>query len=360
MSRSLLCALFATSLAAQTPQMTIQEYEPRSTLVVPQHPTPRAKFPFVDIHSHHPRAYSDQQLEKLLKEMDSINMRVAVNLSGGTGEGLIQRVKNLPGKYPERFVVFANLSFSDINEPGYGKRAAARLEQDVKNGAKGLKIFKNLGMDLKYADGRRVPTDTPDLDEVWEACGRLGIPVLIHTAEPASFFDPIDKHNERWLELMTRPGRARPADRYPPFETLMAEQEHVFAKHPKTKFIAAHLAWRGNDLAKLGATLDRLPNMYTEIGAVLYDLGRQPWTAREFMIKYQDRVLMGKDAYEVSEYPYYFRVLETRDEYFDYYRKYHAFWQMYGLNLPDDVLKKVYYKNALKLLPSIPAAGFPK
>jgi predicted TIM-barrel fold metal-dependent hydrolase len=340
--------------------MTIQEYEPRSTLVVPQHPTPKAKYPFVDIHSHHPRVYSDQQVEKLVKEMDSINLRVIVNLSGGTGDGLVQKVKNLPGKYPDRFVVFANLNFSDINEPGYGKRAAARLEQDVKNGAKGLKIFKNLGMDLKYADGRRVPTDSPDLDEVWEACGRLGIPVLIHTAEPASFFDPIDKHNERWLELVTHPGRARPPDRYPPFETLMAEQEHVFAKHPKTKFIAAHLAWRGSDLAKLGAMLDRLPNMYTEIAAVLYDLGRQPWTAREFMIKYQDRVLMGKDTYDVTEYPCYFRVLETRDEYFDYYRKYHAFWQMYGLNLPDEVLKKVYYKNALKLLPSILASGFPQ
>jgi predicted TIM-barrel fold metal-dependent hydrolase len=257
-------------------------------------------------------------------------------------------------------VVFANLSFSDLIEPGFGKRAAARLEQDVKNGAKGLKIFKNLGMDMKYADGRRVPTDTPDLDEVWAACGRLGIPVLIHTADPAPFFEPLDKYNERFLELVTRPGRIRPADRYPPFETLMAEQERVFARHPKTKFIAAHLAWRGHDLAKLGAMLDRLPNLYTEIGAVLYELGRQPWTAREFMIKYEDRVLMGKDAYEVSEYPCYFRVLETRDEYFDYYRKYHAFWQMYGLNLPDEVLKKIYYKNALKLVPSIPAAGFPQ
>lgn len=340
--------------------MTIEEYQPKSKLVVAQHPTPRSKYPFIDIHSHHNRIYSDQELDKLLREMDSINLKVIVNLSGGTGDSLLRHVQNLPGKHPDRFVVFANLNFSDLNEPGYGQRAAARLEQDVKNGAKGLKIFKNLGMDTKYADGRRLATDSPELDPVWDMCGKLGIPVLIHTAEPSAFFDPIDKYNERYEELVTHPGRARPPERYPSFETLMAEQANMFAKHPKTKFIAAHMAWRGSDLAKLGELFDRLPNMYVDIAAVLYDLGRQPWTAREFMIKYQDRFLMGKDTYDVTEYPCYFRVLETRDEYFDYYRKYHAFWQMYGLSLPDDVLKKVYYKNALKLLPSLNAADFPK
>ncbi len=358
MRKTFLCLCLPLLALGQT--LTTEEYKPRSTLVVPQHPVARAKFPFVDIHSHQPGNPSAERVDALVKEMDSLNLRVIVQLSGGTGERLAQGVRAYKGRYPDRFVVFANLSFSDINEPGYGQRAAARLEQDVKNGAQGLKIFKNFGMDLKYADGRRVPTDSPDFDPVWDACARLKIPVLIHTAEPSPFFDPIDQYNERWLELKLHPDRARPPSRYPPFEELMAEQARMFARHPATNFIAAHLAWRGNDLGKLAELLDRMPNMYTEIGAVLAEIGRQPIAAREFFTKYQDRVLMGKDIYSVTEYPYYFRVLETRDEYFDYYRNYHAFWKMYGLGLSDEVLKKMYYKNAIKLLPGIPAAAFPK
>ncbi len=139
----------------------------------------------------------------------------------------------------------------------------------------------------------------------------------------------------------------------------MAEQERLFARHPRTTFIAAHLAWRGNNLARLAEMLDRLPNVYTEMGAVLAELGRQPLTAHDFLVRYQDRVMFGKDIYDVTEYPYYFRTLETRDEYFDYYRRRHAFWKLYGLGLPDEVLKKIYYKNALKLLPGINPAAFP-
>ena len=362
MPRRLMEVLFllACVTALQAQSLTVEEYEPRSSLVVPQHPVPRSKYPFVDIHSHHRTSLSAAQLDTLVREMDSINLRVIVNLSGGTGETLAQGVRNFQGHYPDRFVVFANLNFGDLDKPGYGERAAARLEQDVKNGAQGLKIFKNLGMDLKYADGRRVPADTPELDPVWEACARLKIPVLIHTGEPSPFFEPMDKYNERWLELKQFPNRARPSDRYPPFETLMAEQERIFARHPRTAFVAAHLAWRGNNLAKLGEMLDRLPNVYTEIGAVLAELGRQPLTARDFLIRYQDRVLFGKDIYNASEYTYYFRTLETRDEYFDYYRRRHAHWKLYGLGLPDETLKKIYYQNALKLLPGIKAAGFPK
>lgn len=346
------------NLASQT--VTLEEYEPRSTLVVPRHPVPRAKYPFVDVHSHQQTGMPADRLDQLVREMDSMNMRVMVNLSGGTGERLAQGVKNFKGRYPDRFVVFANLNFADLDEPGYGQRAAARLEQDVKNGAQGLKIFKNLGLDLKYKDGRRVPTDTPDLDAVWETCARLKIPVLIHTGEPQPFFDPVDRYNERWLELKLFPQRARPADRYPSFEAVMAEQERLFARHPKTTFISAHLAWRGNNLAKLGDMLDRLPNMYTEVGAILAELGRQPVTAREFLTRYQDRVLFGKDAYNVKEYQCYFQVFETRDEYLDCHRRYHAHWNLYGLDLPDEVLKKIYYKNALKLLPGINAAVFPR
>ncbi len=353
----LMAIALGTGLLAQT--MSITDYEPRSTLVAPRHPVARAKYPFIDVHSHH-RNSSPAYLGKLLSEMDQINLRVLVNLSGGSGDRLKQMAEAYKVRDSNRFAVFANIDFRGIDDAEFGKRAAAQLEQDVKNGAVGLKIFKNFGMDTKYRDGRRVPVDDPVMDPVWETCARLKIPVLIHTGEPWSFFQPIDKYNERWLELVTHPGRARPPDRYPTWEALMAEQHRLFARHPKTIFIDAHLGWLGHNLAELGKLLDRLPNVYTECGAVLYEFGRQPFTAHDWLVKYQDRVLFGKDIYAVDEYPYYFRVFETRDEYFDYYRKYHAFWKMYGLGLPDEVLKKIYYKNALKIVARLNAAGFPK
>jgi len=339
--------------------MSIEEYEPKSTLVVPQHPVTKAKFPFIDVHNHQRGSMTEDQMDKLVRDMDAINMRIMVNLSGGFGDRFAQTVKRFKGKYANRFVVFANIDFNGIDDPGYGKRAAAQLEQDIKNGAQGLKIFKNFGMDMKDTKGERIHIEDPRFEGIWEVCARNKIPVLIHTAEPASFFEPMDKNNERWLELKTMPGRARPPEKYVSWETMMGEQHNLFRTHPKTIFINAHLGWLGGNLGRLGKLMDEMPNMYTEIGAVLAELGRQPRFAREFFVKHQDRVLFGKDTWEPSEYHYYFRVLETKDEYFDYYRKRHAFWKMYGLDLPDDVLKKLYYKNALRIIPGLSSAGFP-
>jgi uncharacterized protein len=338
---------------------TIEEYQPKSTLVTKEHKIERAKFPFIDIHSHHWNP-TPAHVEDLIKGMDSINLRILVNLSGGTGEELRKTVATMKARYPERFVVFANMSYDDLNTPGFGRRAAARLEQDVKNGAQGLKIFKDFGMELKYANGQRVHVDDPEFDPVFEKCAELKIPVLIHVAEPSAFFDPWDYSNERWLELRQFPGRARSPAQYPPFETLMAERNRLFAKHPKTNFIAAHLAFHGNDLERLGKLFDAYPNVNVDIAAVLAELGRQPYSAHDFLIKYQDRILMGKDIYEVNEYKWYFRCLETRDEYFEYYRKRHAFWRIYGFQVPDEVLKKVYYKNALRLVSGLDARAFPE
>jgi uncharacterized protein len=368
-------ALIAPALlGAQAPQpaqasssppravIAFDEYDPRSMLKVPAHTPTRAKFPFISVHEHPRIDMSAEQLDALVKRMDALDMRVAVNLSGRQGELLANGVRNYDTRHPGRFVVFANIDFRGIDSPEWGARAAAQLERDVKEGgAKGLKIFKNLGMDLKDAKGERVRVDDSRIDPVWRKAGELGIPVLIHTGEPPAFFRPVDKNNERLLELTEFPERARPPDRYPTFEQLMAEQHNMFRKHPRTQFINAHLGWLGADLARLGALMDSLPNMHTELGAVLYELGRQPRFARQFFIKYQDRILMGKDiTQDPSEYHVYFRVLETADEYFDYYRKRHAFWKMYGLELPDDVLKKVYYKNALRVIPGIDATAFPR
>jgi predicted TIM-barrel fold metal-dependent hydrolase len=345
------------AVLAQT--MSIEDYKPKSTLVVPQHLVTRAKYPFIDVHNHQNSQMPVAQLDNLVKDMDGINLQVMVNLSGGYGDTLEKGVANMKGHYKSRFVVFANIDFTNIDDPGYSQRAAAQLERDVHNGAQGLKIFKNFGMDIKDTKGQRIHVDDPRFDQVFETCARLKIPLLIHTAEPWSFFQPMDQYNERWLELKTHPGRARPPDKNPSWETLMGEQHNLFARHPNTVFIAAHLGWLGNNLAELGRLLDRLPNVNTEIAAVLYELGRQPRFARQWLIKYQDRVMFGKDVWNAQEYYTYFRVLETADEYFDYYRKYHAFWQMYGLDLPDEVLKKLYYKNALRIIPGIDRSPFP-
>lgn len=341
--------------------MSFEEYEPKSTLVVPEHPVTRARYPFIDVHNHQDsEEMTAEQTAKLVQDMDGLNMALMVNLSGGSGEDFQKGQANLVGRYPKRFVQFANVDFSKISEPDFGEKAARQLAEDVKNGARGLKVFKNLGMFALDKDGNRVHTDDPRMDPVWAKCAELGIPVLIHTGEPSPFWLPWDRFNERWLELKQFPGRRRDSPKFASFEETISEQHNVFRKHPKTIFINAHLGWLGNDLGRLGRLMDEMPNMYTEIGAVLHELGRQPRAARGFLIKHQDRVLFGKDSWAPEEYPYYFRTLETADEYFPYYRKRHAFWRLYGLDLPDEVLKKIYYKNALRIIPGIDKSAFPE
>jgi uncharacterized protein len=336
---------------------SIVDYRPKSTVVAVDHPVPRAKFPVVDIHSH--LEITPQNIEQTIAEMEALNLRVLVNLSGRSGDALKKLVQTTRGsKYAERFRVFANVDFEGVGAAGWKDAQVAALEQAVKDGAIGLKIFKNLGLTARKADGSRLSVDDPDLDPIWQAAARLNIPVIIHVADPAQFFAPIDYSNERWLELAIFPGRAYPQDRFPSFEQLMQERDRMFARNPKTRFINAHFGWHGNDLTRAAKHLDSLPNVVFEVGAVLYEFGRQPRAARDFFIKYQDRILFGKDAYAPSEYPYFWRVFETRDEYFDYYRDYHAFWKLYGLELPDQVLRKLYYSNALRVAPGLPQAGW--
>ena len=337
--------------------MDVEEYEPVSTLKVPQHLLTHSKFPFIDVHNHQ-WTMPIQNLGKLVAEMDSLNMAVMVNLSGFRGKYLEWSLDNVNNHFPKRFILFLNINFEKLDDAGWWDETLKLMEEAVKQGVKGLKVYKQLGLTDTDNNGKRIAIDDPRLDPIWAKCGELGIPVLIHSGEPNSFWKPKDKYNERWLELKQEPGRYRSPDKYPSFDSIMSEQHHMFRKHPETKFIDAHLGWYGNDLEKLGKLFDEMPNVYTELGAVLAELGRQPKAARAFMIKYQDRVMMGKDTYKKEEYYTYFRVLETDDEYFDYYRKRHAHWKMYGLSLPDSVLKKVYYKNALKVIPGIDQSLF--
>ena len=339
-------------------RMDFEKYDPVSTLVVPEHKVTKAKFPFIDVHCHQ-REMPTMNLNTLIAEMEKLNMRVMVNLSGGSGNSLEKAVKNANDNYPKRFIVFANVDFSGVGQEGWGEKAAKQLEDDVKNGANGLKIFKNLGFSVNDNNGKRVPVDDPRLDPVWKKAGELKIPVLIHTADPKSFWDPMDEKNERWLELATHDRRKRSSTDPAPWQQLIDEQHRMFKKHPKTTFINAHFGWYPNNLDLLGKLLDEMPNMNVECGAIIAELGRQPKAARKFFEKYQDRILFGKDSWVPDEYATYFRVFETEDEYFPYHKKYHAFWPMYGMGLPDAILKKLYYKNALRIIPNIDKSQFP-
>ena len=337
--------------------MDIEEYSPRSTLIVSETKLKRSKYPFVDVHNHQ-FDMPIKDLSKLVEEMDSLNMGFMVNLSGFRGLYLEQSLKNIKENAPTRFGLFLNIDFEKLDDSNFAKEQVELINKAVAQGVIGLKVYKSLGLTDKDKKGNRIAINDPRLNPIWKACGDQNIPVLIHSGEPSSFWDPKDKYNERWLELRQKPGRYRDPEKNPSFEEVLAEQHAVFKKHPNTTFINAHLGWMGNDLDRLGKHLDQYPNVMTEIGAVLAELGRQPKRARQFFIDYQDRILFGKDSYNVSEYYTYFRVLETEDEYFEYYRKRHAHWKIYGLSLPDSVLQKVYYKNALHLFPSIDQSLF--
>lgn len=347
--------------APSEPPPTILDYRPRSTLVTAEHQVPKAKFPAVDVHGHPGNLTTPDAINRVVGVMDSLNLKVmlvAENVSGDRLTRTLAAVNASPHK--ERFRVLAGVDFRNVG-PGWGDRAAAQLEADIKAGAIGVgEVGKQFGLRITKPDGSRLEVDDPDLDPLWAAFARLDVPAFIHTAEPQEFFQPLDFTNERWLELSlfaerrnNQPGRVT-------FEQLITERNNVFRKHPKTRFVAAHFGWHANDLARAAKMLDEFPNVTIEAGAILYDLGRQPRAAREFFVKYADRIMFGKDSFQPNEYPYYWRVFETADEYFDYYRDYHAFWKLYGLALPDDVLKKVYYKTALKVFKGLPRNGWPE
>ncbi|MFN8668670.1 MAG: amidohydrolase family protein [Gemmatimonadaceae bacterium] len=349
--------------APTMPAPSILDYRPRNTLKTVEHKVPKAKFPAIDYHGHPTSQLSSPEgLNALGDDLDALNVRVMVAANNVSGESLKRQVALVQAspRMKDRVRILTGIDFRNVG-PGWAEKAVAQLEGDVAAGAVGVgEIGKGLGLSTKKADGSRLSIDDPALDPVWQAAARLKVPVFIHTADPQEFWETIDYNNERWLELALFPGRRYPADQYPSFETLMTERDNMIKRNPKTTFVIAHMGWHANDLERLGKMFDANPNLLTEVGAVLYDIGRQPRAAHDFFIKYQDRILFGKDSFQPEEYPYYWRVFETRDDYFDYYRPYHAFWKLYGIDLPDAVLKKVYFGNALRITGGIPQGGWPK
>jgi predicted TIM-barrel fold metal-dependent hydrolase len=341
---------------------SIVDYRPRNTLKVAEHKVPKAKFPAIDYHAHVGQFLtSADQLTQLGAYMDSLNLGMMVVADNISGDRLVSSVANVKAHptMKDKVRILTGINFRDVG-PGWAAKAVAQLDADVAAGAVGIgEIGKGFGLSTRKADGALLKIDDPELDPIWDEAGKLGIPVFIHTAEPQEFFQAIDYQNERWLELaLFNDRRNGPGTGRPTFEELMTQRDNLFKRHPKTIFVAAHMGWHANDLGRLGKMFDEMPNVYAELGAVLYDIGRQPRAARDFFVKYQDRILFGKDSFQPDEYPYYWRVFETKDDYFDYYRPYHAFWKLYGIDLPDDVLKKVYSGNALRITKALPTGAF--
>jgi predicted TIM-barrel fold metal-dependent hydrolase len=360
---TLLSALLASSTLAVADepkedirQLKLRDWEPKSMLVTKASTVLKPAFPLVDVHNHLGGGkdfLTADRVKGYLREMDEADVRTVVNLDGGWDERLKETVAALDLAYPGRFLTYALIDFDGIDDEGWSAREAKRLEQSFQNGAKGLKFHKSFGLSVRYKDGRFMPVDDPKLDPIWEMCAKFGRPVEIHTGDPGAFFTPLDRYNERWHELNEHPNWLFADKRFPTRESLHAQRNRAIAKHPKTTFICAHMANDGEDLATLAGWLDAMPNMYVDIDARISELGRQPYSARKFMIKYQDRVLFGTDTTpNRASYRMYYRFLETDDEYFDPAAGHHrqGFWMIYGVFLPREVLEKLYVKNAERLL----------
>lgn len=336
--------------------LKLRDWEPRSMMVTKATVVETPRFAVIDVHNHlggGKDRLTKQAVDGYLKEMAEAGVRTVVNLDGGWGERLKETLAALDEAHPGRFLTFALLNFEGIDDKGWGEREARRLEESFTAGAKGLKIHKALGLSYRYKDGRLMPVDDAQLDAVWAMCAKHGRPVVIHTADPAAFFTPLDRHNERWHELNRNPHWLFHGAKFPRRQHLLDALHRVIARHPKTTFINTHFGNNAEDLASVGAALDKYPNMYIDIDARISELGRQPYTARRFFLKYQDRILFGTDTRPKREaYRIYYRFLETDDEYFDCAASHHrqGFWPIYGIFLPPEVLEKVYRGNARRVV----------
>ena len=351
--------------AADRMTLLLRDYHPKSMLHAAVHPVEKARFPVWDVHNHVDDAGRiGEQIppEQVVKAMDESNVAKVVILTGGWGEKLQAVIDKMVKPYPDRFIVFTQLDYSKVDDPNFGQEMVAQIDDAVVRGARGLKFLKDLGLQVRTKDGKLLRIDDPRLNPVWEECGRLGIPVFIHTTDPEAFFTPIDGNNERYEELQTNPSWSFYDHGYPSKFELLAERNRVIEKHPHTTFAALHVANWPENLDAVSAWLDKYPNMMIEFGAREAELGRQPRRARKFFEQYQDRIMFGTDSDPDPEtYRNYFRWLETEDEYFDYagYPG-QGRWEIYGMGLPDSILEKVYHVNAERLFAQFKGADAAK
>jgi len=368
-----------TEEKAKPAPLDLSQYEPKSMLRVHESHIERAKFPVIDFHTHISLSTKsekgvelspDRQYlgtpQELLAVMDRKNIKTMVNLTGGYEKGLAEAVAKYDRAFPGRFYTFTEPSYSHFKEPDYPKLQAQAIEQAHRDGARGLKILKTLGLYLRenITSGPLVKIDDPRFDPMWDACGQLNMPVAIHISDPAAFFTPTDRFNERYEELNNHPDWSFYGGDFPSNAELIAARNRMFARHPKTQFVTLHFGNFSENLQNVAENLDRFPNMHVDMAARIGELGRQPFTSRKFFDKYQDRILFATDAtphgdefpqqvFNDQLYEIYYRFLETEDEYFDYAPAKvppQGRWRIYGINLPDSIQRKVYRDNAARLL----------
>ncbi len=341
--------------------MLLTEYKPRPALVTKTTIVEKPRFPVIDAHNHLGEEFGGgwdkRPVSELLPVLDEAGVRFLVDLDGGWGEDILQRhLDHFKAAAPERFRMFGGVDWAawPQQKDGFGDWAAARLRAQVARGAQGLKIWKPFGLRVRDHHGALVSVDDPRLDPVWATAGELQLPVTIHVADPVAFFDPLDEHNERWEELNRHPDWQFPSPPFPSFISILTGLANLVQRHPETTFIGAHVGCYAENLEWVGALLDRCPNFYVDISARTGELGRQPYASREFFLRYADRILFGLDlAPNVNAYRLQYRFLETADEYFNYSTSEipaQGRWYIYGLHLPDDVLERVYFRNAERVL----------
>jgi uncharacterized protein len=341
--------------AAKRMTLLLKDWDPKPMVHLPVHEVPRARFYVIDVHNHVNDAGGvhgeNVPAADVVKSMDQANVKKIVILTGMWGEKLQGVLDKMVKPYPDRFMVFAQMDWSKIDDSNFSTEMVAQLDDAVKRGARGLKVLKDWGLGVKDKSGKLVPIDDPRMDAVWEECGRLGIPVAIHSTDPEAFFSPTDAKNERYEELMRNPSWSFYGPAFPSKQTLLEERNHVIAKHPNTIFIALHVANWPENLDVVSEWLRKYPNMYVEFGAREAELGREPRRAAQFFAEFQDRILFGTDSEPVpAMYANYFRWLETDDEYFPYWDyPGQGRWMIYGMHLPDAILEKVYHGNAEKI-----------
>ena len=353
-------SLMASALAKADPpsdirELKLKDWAPKSALVTKVTNVDKPMFPVIDDHNHlgTGKELTPERVAHYLAEMDAAGVKTVVDLDGMWGNDLKETLDALDNAHPGRFLTFAQINFEGLDDADWSQREADRLEASFKAGAKGLKFHKSLGLYVRHKDGTLLKPDDPKMDPIMEVCAKYHRPIMIHVGDPAAFFTPLDRFNERWHELNSHPDWLFYGKDYPPQKELLAQFIHLVAKHPKTTFIGAHFGNNAEDVATVAKWLDEHPNLYVDIDARISELGRQPYTARKFLIKYQDRVMFGTDTpCDRNAYRIYYRFLETDDEYFDCAKSHHlqGFWMIYGVFLPKDVLAKIYYKNAEQVL----------
>ncbi len=358
---TLLTALFANPtrfLAADDDirELKLRDWQPKSMLATKTTIVETPRFPVIDIHNHlggGKQSLTPERVQTYLTEMNAAGVQTVVNLDGGWDERLKETLAALDEAHPGRFLTFALLNFDGIDDDNWTDREVRRLDESFRAGARGLKIDKRLGLIYRYKNGQLLPVDDRKLDRIWETCGKHKRPVVIHVSDPAAFFTPLDRFNERWHELNSHPNWLFYGDHFPQRQDLLDQLHRVIGRHPATTFVNTHFGNNAEDLAAVADKLDKYPNMFVDFDARISELGRQPYTARRFFLKYQDRILFGTDTTPRRDaYRIYYRFLETDDEYFDAELSHHrqGFWMIYGIYLPDEVLEKIYVTNARRVL----------